>query len=77
MFDSETKKVRKFRRRKVLSLGFLMGISTMVWTGKWFKYIEIIEQKHLTRYVEFDEWNYQSYWGEWRESWEFVKLSNK
>ena len=69
----------EFRTRKVFSFfpfifveGFEIAIA---WTGKWFKFVEVYEQKTKERYSSFDDgWSYQYYWKEWKENWRFVKL---
>ena len=80
MSDSwERKYMDEFRERKVLSiLPFIIVNgegSDFHWTGKWFKYITIQEQKVEDRYLEFDDgWSYQHYWGRWRTSWTLIKI---
>ena len=63
----------EFRRRKVFSVGIIIT-DTIEWTGKWFKFIEIEEEKCLVKFSEFDEWTYTFHWGEWKPIWEFRKI---
>lgn len=65
-----------FRTRKVYSfLPIIISGGEFVWTGKWFEYVTIEEQKYKVRHLEFDDgWSYQSYWGKWSTDWEFVKI---
>lgn len=75
----ERKYTGEFRVRKVLSILPFIIIngedSDFHWTGKWFKYVTIQEQKVKDRYLEFDDgWNYQHYWGKWGLSWVFTKI---
>jgi len=75
----ERKYTGELRVRKVLSiLPFIIvngEDSDFHWTGKWFKYVTIQEQKVKDRYLEFDDgWNYQHYWGEWELSWVLTKI---
>ena len=70
-----------FRERKVLSvLPFIVvcGLkSDFHWTGKWFKFITIREQKVKDRYSKFDDgWSYQHYWGRWKTNWVLIKIGN-
>jgi hypothetical protein len=80
MSDSwERKYTDEFRERKVLSILPFIVVSgegsDFHWTGKWFKYITIQEQKVEDRYLEFDDgWSYQHYWGRWRTSWTLIKI---
>ena len=69
----------KFRERKVLSIFpfiIVSGLETdFHWTGKWFKYVTIQEQKVNDRYLELDDgWSYQFYWSEWKTSWVLIKI---
>lgn len=75
----ERKYTGEFRVRKVLSILPFIIIngedSDFHWTGKWFKYVTIQEQKVKDRYLEFDDgWNYQHYWGKWELSWVLTKI---
>jgi len=68
-----------YRIRKIFSLlGFIIvnGYDNdFQWTGKWFKWIKIKEQKVKERYKDFDDgWSYQEYWKEWKENWKFIKI---
>ena len=80
MSDSwERKYMDEFRERKVLSILPFIIVSgeggDFHWTGKWFKYVKIREQKVEDRYLEFDDgWSYQHYWGRWRTSWTLIKI---
>ncbi len=71
----------EFRTKKWLSLfGFIICSgknSDFHYTGKWFKMIEIKQQKVKDRYKDFDSgWNYSSYWKSWKESWVLVDIIN-
>jgi hypothetical protein len=45
------------------------------WTGKWFKFVTIKEQKVKNRYLKFDDgWSYRKYWGKWKTSWILTKV---
>jgi hypothetical protein len=75
----ERKYTGELRVRKILSiLPFIIvngEDSDFHWTGKWFKYVTIQEQKVKDRYLEFDDgWNYQHYWGKWDINWVFTKI---
>jgi len=80
MSDSwERKFTNKFRERKVLSILPFIVVSGLKgdfhWTGKWFKYATILEEKVKDRYLEFDDgWSYCHYWGRWRTSWVMLKF---
>ena len=80
MSDSwERKFTNKFRERKVLSILPFIVVSGLEgdfhWTGKWFKYVTILEEKVKDRYLEFDDgWSYCHYWGRWRTSWVMLKF---
>lgn len=80
MSDSwERKFTNKFRERKVLSILPFIVVSGLKgdfhWTGKWFKYVTILEEKVKDRYLEFDDgWSYCYYWGRWRTSWVMLKF---
>jgi hypothetical protein len=69
----------QYRKKKVLSILPFIVVdgekSDFHWTGKWFKYVTIQEQKVKDRYLEFDDgWNYQHYWGKWELSWVLTKI---
>ena len=75
----ERKFTNKFRERKVLSILPFIVVSGLKgdfhWTGKWFKYVTILEEKVKDRYLEFDDgWSYCYYWGRWRTSWVMLKF---
>jgi hypothetical protein len=76
--DSERIYTGQFRKKRVLSiLPFIImnGVkSDFHWTGKWFQYITVKQQKIKDRHLEFNEGNYQIYWGEWKTSWVFTKI---
>ena len=77
--DWERKFTNELRERKVLSiLPFIIvsgETSDFHYTGKWFKYVTIQEQKVKDRYLEFDDgWSYQHYWGSWKTGWVLTKL---
>lgn len=73
--DYESIPLGETRRRKVYSIGLTITSDVIVWTGKWFKFVEIEEEKHKVRYRYFDDgWTYQHYWGNWKEEWNFKKL---
>ncbi len=64
-------------RKKLSILPFFFTNDTLVWTGKWFKTIEIEEEMYQERYLEFDDgWSYQFYWGKWKTRWEFIRIVN-
>lgn len=80
--ESELFKENKFRERKVLSVlpfvflsGYKVGFSGAVWTGKWFKYVNIKERKIRHRFAKFDDgWTYCFYWSKWYDEWYFIKI---
>jgi hypothetical protein len=80
MSDSwERKYTDEFRERKVLSILPFIVVSgengDFHWTGKWFKFVTIKEQKVKDRYLEFDDgWSYQHYWGRWKTGWVMLKF---
>jgi hypothetical protein len=72
----------KFRTKKCLSLfGFIMaeGYETdFHWTGKWFQYVTIKQQKCSERYSKYDDgWTYKDYWSEWHNRWYLVEILKK
>ncbi len=79
MEDYQQEKLEIYRNKRVLSVfpfiicrGFE---SDFHWTGKWFKYVWIRQQKIRERYTDFDDgWNYQYYWKEWQEDWVFIEF---
>ncbi len=81
MGSFQRKLLEEFRTRKVFSFfpfiivsGFKFK-SDFIWTGKWFKFVEIKEQKTLERFSEFDGgWSYMHYWTDWKEKWKFISL---
>lgn len=75
----EKRKYEIYRNRKVFSLfGFIIvngETNDFIWTGKFFKFVSILEQKNRVRYSEFDDgWTYREYWGKWRTEWVFKKI---
>ena len=76
--DSERIYTGQFRKIRVLSiLPFIImdGVkSDFHWTGKWFQYITVKQQKIKDRHLEFNEGDYQNYWGKWKTSWVFTKI---
>lgn len=69
----------QYRKKRVLSiLPFIImsgAKGDFHWTGKWFQYITVKQQKVKDRYLEFDDgWDYQHYWGKWKTSWVFTKI---
>jgi len=79
--DSERIYTGQFRKKRVLSiLPFIImdGIkSDFHWTGKWFQYITVKQQKIKDRHLEFNESIYQHYWGKWETKWVFTKIMKK
>jgi hypothetical protein len=68
-----------FRIRDSLSLfGFILvdyHSPQFVYTGKWFKFVKIKEQKIKYRFSDFDDgWSYQYYWKEWEYSYRFIEI---
>ena len=65
------------RKRKILSLlGFII-VDKIIFTGKFFKYVDIEEKKYKWRRLEFDDGlTYSSYWTDWKYSWAYTKLIN-
>lgn len=78
----QRKYCKKYRTKRVFSLFpfiFVNGIELdIVYTGKWFKYVTIRQQKVKDRYLEFDDgWSYKNYWGPWETNWIFTELLNE
>ena len=73
----------EFRTKRWLSLfGFIIvdGLNDgdFYWTGKWFKFVTIKQQKCRERYAGFDDgWNYQYYWKPWETKWYFTEITKK
>lgn len=67
-----------YRERKIFSFfPFILVNNFFVWTGKWFKKVDIIERKIKERYLDFDDgWTYKNFWSEWKDNWTFEKLKN-
>lgn len=74
----QVEKTKETRKKKVLStFGFIVTNGEkgdFIWTGKWFKFVTIKQRKERVRYTYFNEWNYRDQWGEWKDSWVFVKI---
>lgn len=76
----QIEKLGEFRTRRKFSFfpfiivnGYESGYA---WTGKWFTFVEITEEKVKERYLEFDDgWSYQSYWTGWQEAYKFIKIN--
>jgi hypothetical protein len=71
-----------FRERKVFSfLPFIVvrGVdSDFHWTGRWFQYVTIQEQKVRDRYLEFDDgWSFKHYWSGWETNWVLIRILDK
>ena len=64
------------RTRTIFSILPLTIVDQLfVWTGKWFSFVDICEQRYKIRYSHFDDGlSYQNYWGQWKEYWKFVKI---
>lgn len=79
MEEYQSKETGEFRERRKLSIFPLIIVGDeFVWTGKWFTYVTVQEQKIMERYLKFDDgWTYMHYWGKWEETWEFVKIVKK
>jgi hypothetical protein len=70
---------REYREKRVLSIFPFIIMSgddgDFHWTGKWFKYITVKQQKVKDRYLEFDGgWSYRNYWSKWRKKWIFIGI---
>ncbi len=75
----ERKYSEEYRERKVLSILPFIVVSgekgDFHWTGKWFKFVTVKEQKVKDRYLEFDDgWSYQHYWGRWQTGWTLIEI---
>jgi hypothetical protein len=74
----QIEKTDETREKKILStFGFIVTNGErgdFIWTGKWFKFLTIKQRKERIRYTYFNEWNYQNCWGDWKDSWVFVKI---
>lgn len=73
------KKLNEYRVRRVISIFPWICVpgfeSDYHWTGRWFSFVEIKEQKIKERYVDFDGgWTQQNYWTPWEYSWRIVKI---
>lgn len=80
--DYERYCTNEFRTKKCLSLfGFIITDgyeNDFHWTGKWFKYVEIKQQKCSERYAKFDSgWTYSNYWSDWEYHWYFIEFTKK
>jgi hypothetical protein len=81
MESYQIEKIEEFRTKKVLSIFPFIIINgfdgDFHWTGKWFKYVEITQQKVRERYLKFDDgWSYQHYWSDWEYNWKFISLND-
>lgn len=76
MQDYEVKKVNEFRERKKYSFfPFIIAADgDIIWTGKWFRYVTIREQKIMERFNELNQSSYNYVWSDWEENWVFVKI---
>lgn len=79
MKTHEVIKLDEFRIKRVYSLFPFIVVdgfdSDFIWTGKWFKWVSIKQQKIKERYAYFDDgWTYTYQWGNWNEAWKFVEL---
>lgn len=77
MKDYQQESLKKYRNKKVFSLfGFIITSDLdIVRTGKYFKYVEIVEEKVKVRYLDFDDgWTYKFFWTKWKEKWIFNKI---
>ena len=75
----QIERIEEYRHRKVFSFfSFIVvyGVEIeFIWTGKWFKWINITEQKIKERWLKFDDgWSYEFYWSKWKDKWKFLKL---
>jgi hypothetical protein len=71
--------LKEFRKRKKFSLFLFVIVNGVVgnfiWTGKWFKFITVLEQKIKDRYLDFDSGlTFQYYWKPWKENWVYIKI---
>jgi len=75
----EIERLNEFRFRIIHSiLPFIIKDGIIVWTGNWFKPIQIKEEKIKERFLKFDDgWSYQNYWTLWKENWEFIEIVGK
>jgi hypothetical protein len=89
MEDYQIEKLDESRERKRFSLfpfiivnrldeeqySSLFPFTGFEWTGKWFKFVIVREQKVRERYLQFDDgWSYKYYWGHWIENWKFIRI---
>ena len=75
----QRKRTNDFRVRRRFSLFPWIVVSGFNgdyhWTGKWFKFVNIKEQKCIERFDKFDDGlSYKSYWGPWEETWRLVEV---
>lgn len=73
----QIKKIDKFRNRRVFSyFPIIIVAGRITWTGHWFKYITIQEQKIKIRYRVFDDAyiSYGFYKTKWTKKWIFNKI---
>lgn len=73
--EYQIESLKKYRNRKVFSIGFIVTSEVIIWTGVWFKYINISEELIRVRYEDFDDgWSYKFHWTNWEEKWTFIKV---
>ena len=77
--DYEREVYDEYRTRRRLSIIPIITVrgwdGDYHWSGKWFGFVTIKEQKVRERYTGFDDgWSYQSYWKPWKEAWYFVEV---
>lgn len=78
----QIKKLNRYRIVKKLSIFPIIIHSgfdgDFHWTGKWFKWVYIKQQRIKERYTSFDDgWTYQYYWRNWDFKWFFVEFVTK
>jgi hypothetical protein len=68
----------QYQKKRVLSiLPFIImdGLKTdFHWTGKWFQYVTVKQQKIKERFAHFNEWDGSKYWDKWETRWVFTKI---
>jgi len=73
----EEKKVKVLSIFPFIIYSDYTGILHFKWTGKWFKYIDMIKIRMRKRFRKFDDgYSYMWYWGEWLTYWGFKKNEN-
>jgi len=69
MEEYQEKRLGKFRQREKYSLvPIIMVGDIFVWTGKWNMHIDIKEELIKTRYLEFDEYQCQHFYSNWKKN---------